>query len=270
MYKLILAISLSLSLLCAAPLTAATQKNENSAKAPKAAAVATPAPKKESFWKKIWPFDHSKKKSPTPKQNARQLLDSVSHNGSKHSEKKEPTHISRHSRKNESHSVAETEKKAQQPPQPAQKKSTAEHRATKPEQKITAAKKETHIPISDELHRKKSQKKNTQFSKPISFVPENNAPSAASNATPRKDDLVAIDAANRAKFEALKAKALKDPKIEALKQKADSALTISEATAASKVYYHALFAKIQKLGDASMQSYIRRMKSAIMERLVNN
>ena len=68
------------------------------------------------------------------------------------------------------------------------------------------------------------------------------------------------------KYRELKNKAVEDPHILALRDKADAAVGDEEYAAASRIYYKALFAKIRKL-DPSMTDYINRVESATMRGL---
>ncbi len=74
------------------------------------------------------------------------------------------------------------------------------------------------------------------------------------------------DELDKQKYDAAKAKAMEDPEIQALKQKADEAVTDAEASKAQKAYNKALFAKMRKL-DPLIKERIDRMEAAMMKRL---
>ncbi len=59
---------------------------------------------------------------------------------------------------------------------------------------------------------------------------------------------------------------MEDPEVQALKQKADEAVTDDEANKAQRAYNKALFAKMRKL-DPLIKERIDRMEAAMMKRL---
>lgn len=68
------------------------------------------------------------------------------------------------------------------------------------------------------------------------------------------------------KYDTAKAKAMEDPEVQALKQKADEAVSDEEANKAQRAYNKALFAKMRKL-DPLIKERIDRMEAAMMKRL---
>jgi hypothetical protein len=71
---------------------------------------------------------------------------------------------------------------------------------------------------------------------------------------------------DRQKYDTAKAKAMEDPEIQALKKKADEAVTDDEAIQAQRAYNKALFAKMRKL-DPLIKERIDRMEAAMMKRI---
>lgn len=73
-------------------------------------------------------------------------------------------------------------------------------------------------------------------------------------------------AIEKAKYDEVKSRAMKDEKIQALKAKADAAPTEEEGRKALRAYNKALFQKMRTL-DGSLRNRIDRMEAAIMKRL---
>ena len=74
------------------------------------------------------------------------------------------------------------------------------------------------------------------------------------------------DELDKHKYDAAKTKAAEDPEIQALKQKADEAVTDDEANKAQRAYNKALFARMRKL-EPLIKERIDRMEAAMMKRL---
>jgi hypothetical protein len=68
------------------------------------------------------------------------------------------------------------------------------------------------------------------------------------------------------KYDTARAKAAEDPAIQALKEKADNAVSDDEAKKAQTAYNRALFDKMRKL-DPSIKDRIDKMEAALMKRL---
>ena len=79
-----------------------------------------------------------------------------------------------------------------------------------------------------------------------------------------KPDLSNLDEAG--KYQAVKALALADEKVLALKTKADSAIDANEAKEASLEYNRALFKKIRAL-EPSLDAYVDRLEQAVIKRV---
>ena len=74
------------------------------------------------------------------------------------------------------------------------------------------------------------------------------------------------DNKERARFSAVRAKAMQDKNVGALKEKAEAAQSDEELKKASKEYYKALYKRMRALDD-SLKDRIDRMESAMMRRL---
>ncbi len=88
--------------------------------------------------------------------------------------------------------------------------------------------------------------------------------SPAASATPKQLSLEDQEAKDRARYHELKAKALEDDGIKALKDKADNAA--GDDTEAEKAYNKALFKKLRSM-DPSISDYIDRMEKATIKRI---
>lgn len=86
----------------------------------------------------------------------------------------------------------------------------------------------------------------------------------AKKTAPPKPNTEGMDDAT--KFQAIKAAAQEDPAIQALKEKADSAISDSDAHAASLAYNRALFRKVREL-DPTLGEYVAAMEGAMMKLL---
>jgi len=71
---------------------------------------------------------------------------------------------------------------------------------------------------------------------------------------------------DRQKYDAAKARAMEDPEVAALKQKADEAVSDDEANKAQRAYNKALYGKMRKL-DPLIKERIDRMEAAMMKKL---
>ena len=87
----------------------------------------------------------------------------------------------------------------------------------------------------------------------------------AASATPKQLSLEDQDAKDKARFHELKAKALEDKEIKALRDKADSA-TGDAGREAERAYDKALFKKVREL-DPSISDYVDRLEKFTMKRL---
>lgn len=74
------------------------------------------------------------------------------------------------------------------------------------------------------------------------------------------------EAKDKARYHEIKAQALTDPEIKALKDKADNASTDAEQRAAEKNFDKALFKKMRTL-DPSISDYIDRIEKATMKQI---
>jgi hypothetical protein len=74
------------------------------------------------------------------------------------------------------------------------------------------------------------------------------------------------DAKEQYRFETAKSKAIQDPQVKALKDKADLAQTEDESRAALRAYNKALFQKIRKI-DPGVSEYADPLEKAILKRL---
>ena len=83
-------------------------------------------------------------------------------------------------------------------------------------------------------------------------------------ANPDKPDLSSLD--ETARYQAVKATALKDEAIQSLKTKADSTIDANEAKEASIAYNRALFKKIRAL-EPSLDAYVDRLEQAVLKRV---
>ncbi len=83
-------------------------------------------------------------------------------------------------------------------------------------------------------------------------------------ANPDKPDLSSLD--ETARYQAVKATALKDEAIQSLKSKADSTIDANEAKEASIAYNRALFKKIRAL-EPSLDAYVERLEQAVLKRV---
>jgi len=70
----------------------------------------------------------------------------------------------------------------------------------------------------------------------------------------------------KARYREIKAVALEDKEIKALKEKADAATSDDDMKATSKAYYKTLFKKMRAL-DPSLSDHIDRMEKATMRKL---
>jgi len=92
-------------------------------------------------------------------------------------------------------------------------------------------------------------------------------PAASENAAPTKPPESAdTDTKEEYRFEVAKSKALDDPQVKALKDKADLATTEEESRAALRAYNKELFAKIRKI-DPGVSDYSEQLEKAILKRL---
>ena len=87
---------------------------------------------------------------------------------------------------------------------------------------------------------------------------------AVKTAPSNKPDLSNLDEAG--KYQAVKALALADEKVLALKAKADSTIDANEAKEASLEYNRALFKKIRVL-EPSLDAYVDRLEQAVIKRV---
>ena len=105
--------------------------------------------------------------------------------------------------------------------------------------------------------------KNTGMTGDVPFVP-NATPGADKPAKPAVSDEQQEDNL-KARYREIKAVALDDKEIKALKEKSDAA-SDADQVAASKAYYKALFKKMRAL-DPTLDDHIDRMEKAMMKKL---
>lgn len=87
-------------------------------------------------------------------------------------------------------------------------------------------------------------------------------PATSANASEGNDP----EAQEKARFEAAKAKAMDDPKVKSLKDKADQATTDEESKAALRAYNKELFEKVKKI-DGGVSDFADQLEKAILKRL---
>jgi hypothetical protein len=75
------------------------------------------------------------------------------------------------------------------------------------------------------------------------------------------------DVIEKAKYDEVKSRAVEDPHIKELKQKADEASTEAEGRKDLQEYYKTLFKKMRSLGDESVQERIGQMEKAVLKDL---
>jgi hypothetical protein len=93
-------------------------------------------------------------------------------------------------------------------------------------------------------------------------------PSVSASNPPPDAPAADADAETKEKyrFDVAKSKALGDPEVAALKNKADEATTEDESKKALRAYNKALFEKIRRV-DSSVSEYSERLEAAILKRL---
>lgn len=91
-------------------------------------------------------------------------------------------------------------------------------------------------------------------------------PAATAKVAPPPPGTTDLEELDKQKYDAARVKAMEDPEIQALKQKADEAVSDAEANQAQRAYNKALFAKMRKL-DPLIKERIDRMESAVMKKL---
>lgn len=96
-------------------------------------------------------------------------------------------------------------------------------------------------------------------------VPFVNTTAPAASAAPKVLSVEDQEAKDRARFHELKAQALEDPAIKALREKADTT-TGDAGREAMRAYDKALFDKVRKM-DPSISDYVDRLEKATMSRL---
>jgi len=107
--------------------------------------------------------------------------------------------------------------------------------------------------------------KNPGMTSEVPFVP-NQAPATETVETPAKTlTIEEQEAKDKARYHEIKAKALEDSDLKALKEKADNA-TGDDEIPAEKAYNKALFKKLREI-DPSISDYIDRMEKATMKRI---
>ena len=78
--------------------------------------------------------------------------------------------------------------------------------------------------------------------------------------------LIAQDAQEKVRYNETRTKALADPNVLKLQEKADSAMGEEEQKTASKAYYKALYAKMRSL-DPTLKEHIDRTEAATLRRI---
>jgi len=83
---------------------------------------------------------------------------------------------------------------------------------------------------------------------------------------PQPPETADPDTKEEYRFEVAKSKALEDPEVKRLKDKADLASTDEESRVALRAYNRALFEKIRKL-DPGVSDYANQIEKAMLKRL---
>jgi hypothetical protein len=107
--------------------------------------------------------------------------------------------------------------------------------------------------------------KNQGMTSDVPFVPTQTSPASTPAETPKPVSLEEQEAKDKARYHEIKAKALEDSDLKALKEKADNATGDDERTA-ERAYNKALFKKLREI-DPSISDYLDRMEKATMKRL---
>ena len=106
------------------------------------------------------------------------------------------------------------------------------------------------------------------MNEPVPFVPTPETP-PAKQFSQQVESLLPGEAQEKARYRSVKAKALEDPRIQQLHDRADNAATNAEEQTASTEYYRALFDKMREI-EPSLKERIDRMEAATLRRLERN
>ena len=155
----------------------------------------------------------------------------------------------------------ETEKPTPTPaPQKQEQKAPEPKAPPAPEKKVTEQK-------APEQKEKSVEKKSAEkLEAEVPFVPEQNG-----NAEPKKigggtPAPAGDDAAERAKYQQARSKALEDKKVRELQAQSDAAASEAEQKTLTRSYYKALYSRMRKI-DPSIRERIDRTEAASLKRL---
>ena len=100
----------------------------------------------------------------------------------------------------------------------------------------------------------------------VPFVPTPETPATQATQVPSANAIAAQEAREKSLYRQVHAKALEDPNVLSLQDKADTAIGEDEQKAASKIYYKALFDKMREI-EPSLKDRIDRTEAATLRRL---
>jgi hypothetical protein len=100
----------------------------------------------------------------------------------------------------------------------------------------------------------------------VPFIPTPETPAAQAPQVPSASAIAAQEAQEKARYRQVRAKALEDPNVLSLQDKADTAPNEDEQKAASKSYYKALFDKMREI-EPSLKDRIDRTEAATLRRI---
>jgi len=104
------------------------------------------------------------------------------------------------------------------------------------------------------------------MNEPVPFIPTPETPAVQAKQLQSSNATIAQDAREKVRYSQVRSKALEDPTVLKLQDKADTATSDDEQKAASKQYYKALFDKMREL-DSSLKDRIDRTEAATLRRL---
>lgn len=226
MFRIFPILLVVLALLMPEPSIAQSTSSRRASAKPTPIPVATPIPRKRSFFERL--FGRRPKATPVPAEPT-------------------PSPKVRTARSVKATPTRTTSRTSRRKPS-----TTAE----KPAATETSAEPSTSTPAATPAPKPAARK---TASKPAATTPARTPePSTAGTTDPEELD--------RQKYDAAKAKAMEDPEIQALKKKADEAVSDDEAIKAQRAYNKALFAKMRKL-DPLIKERIDQMEAALMKKL---
>jgi len=100
----------------------------------------------------------------------------------------------------------------------------------------------------------------------VPFIPTPETPPSQAKQLQSSNAIVAQDAQEKLRYRQVRSKALEDPNVLKLQDKADTAVNEDEQKAASKQYYKALFGKMREL-EPALKDRIDRTEAATLRRL---